>query len=221
VRESSVVLLSGGLDSAANLGFCRLRDNPVLALTIDYGQRAAKAEIRAAEKLARHFEVPHRVLELPWLGALGGSALTDETRELPKMKPTELDVLSRARQTAKSVWVPNRNGVLINVAAALAERMEARQVVVGFNAEEAVTFPDNSREFLGRATEALRLSTANGVRVACYTTEWDKSRIVAELRREVPSFPFELVWSCYQSGPRPCGECESCRRNARALEARP
>jgi 7-cyano-7-deazaguanine synthase len=211
------VLLSGGLDSAANLAFCRLRDEPVLALTVDYGQRAAPAEIRAAQALSKHFDVPHQIVELPWLGALGGSSLTDSSQRVPKMAVADLDNLGVATQTAKSVWVPNRNGVLINAAASFAERMEATRVVVGFNAEEAVTFPDNSADFLARASKALELSTANHVRVACYTTEWDKTTIVAELRTQSPDFPFEHVWSCYQAGPRPCGECESCRRMARAL----
>jgi 7-cyano-7-deazaguanine synthase len=215
-----VVLLSGGLDSAANLALCRLEDEPVLALTADYGQRAASAEITAARALCRHFEVRHEVIELRWLGALGGSSLTDSSQEVPEMAADELDELSVARETAKSVWVPNRNGVLISVAAAHAERLGAEQVVVGFNAEEAVTFPDNSIEFLRRSTAALELSTATRVRVACYTSEWDKTKIVAELRERVPAFPFESVWSCYLPGPRPCGACESCRRQARALGAR-
>jgi 7-cyano-7-deazaguanine synthase len=218
VREKSVVLLSGGLDSSANLAFCRLRDEPVLALTVDYGQRAASSEIRAARALSSRFDVRHEVLELRWLGELGGSSLTDSAKPVPKMESSQLDNLEVARETAKSVWVPNRNGVLINVAAARAERLGASRVVVGFNAEEAATFPDNSGEFIARATRALELSTANQVKVACYTTEWDKTKIVAELRRQVPEFPFDLVWSCYHAGDRPCGECESCRRMARALK---
>jgi 7-cyano-7-deazaguanine synthase len=215
----SVVLLSGGLDSAANLAFCRLQDEPVLALTVNYGQRAAQAELRAARALAQHFKVVHQKLELPWMGELGGSSLTDRAQDVPRMAPSDLDTLSIARQTAKSVWVPNRNGVLINAAAAFAERVGAAQVVVGFNAEEAVTFPDNSADFLKRATDSLALSTANQVRVRCYSTDWDKRRIVAELRRQVPAFPFDLLWSCYNDGSRPCGECESCQRLKRALQS--
>lgn len=216
MSERSVVLLSGGLDSAANLAFCRERDEPVLALTVRYGQRAQDREVAAAAALAEHYEVEHRVLDLPWLGWLGGSALTDRSQDVPQLDAARLDDLGVIRETARQVWVPNRNGVLINVAAAFGERVGASQVVVGFNSEEATTFPDNSADYLRAASGALAYSTANRARVACYTIDWDKTRIVAELRKLSRPFPFETVWSCYHGGEKPCGICESCRRFARA-----
>jgi 7-cyano-7-deazaguanine synthase len=211
-----VVLLSGGLDSAANLAFCRRHDEPVLALTADYGQRAALREIDAARLLCSHFDVRHEVVRLPWLGQLGGSSLTETSRAVPVLGADQLDVREATESAARSVWVPNRNGVLIAMAAAFAERLGADRVVVGFNLEEAVTFPDNSGEFLHAATAALAFSTATKVEAYCYTTEWDKRRIVDELRRSIPDFPFSALWSCYHGADRPCGSCESCRRFERA-----
>lgn len=216
-RARSVVLLSGGLDSAANLALCAERDHPVLALTVDYGQRAARKEIDAARSLSAHYGVEHRVLELRWLGALGGSSLTDTQQDVPELATSQLDDLSVITGSAAAVWVPNRNGVLINVAAAFAERAGATRVVVGFNAEEAVTFPDNSEDFLHRATSALALSTSNRASVRCYTVRMNKREIVAELRKLPRPFPFDRIWSCYHGGEKPCGACESCRRQARAL----
>jgi len=121
-------------------------------------------------------------------------------------------------KSAKSVWVPNRNGILINAAAAYAEKLGAHRVVVGFNVEEASTFPDNSEEFLKRATRSLEYSTSNQVEVYCYTTSLNKRQIVRELRALPRKFPFELLWSCYEGGETPCGRCESCQRQARAFE---
>jgi 7-cyano-7-deazaguanine synthase len=217
-RSRSVVLLSGGLDSAANLALCAERDEPVLALTVDYGQRAFEPELRAARALCELYGVRHERLDLRWLGALGGSSLTAREQAVPDVATHLLDDARTTQASAKAVWVPNRNGVLINAAASYAERLGASRVVVGFNAEEAVTFPDNSGEFLKRASDALAYSTAGGtVSVHCYTTEWDKKRIVAELRALPSPFPFERIWSCYHGGDRPCGACESCRRLTRAL----
>lgn len=213
----SVVLLSGGLDSTANLAFSFEWDRPVLALTFDYGQRAAKAEIRAASAISRYYGIPHRVISLSWLGALGGSALTDQRLQLPGLAIDQLDSRIAATFTAKAVWVPNRNGVLIQVAAAVAESEGAKQVIVGFNAEEAVTFPDNSTAFIEATNRALAYSTSNGVRVGCYTDKKTKSEFVEDLRRLARPFPFDLIWSCYEGGEQPCEQCESCSRLARAL----
>jgi 7-cyano-7-deazaguanine synthase len=213
----SVILLSGGLDSAANLAICVERDEPVLALTTDYGQRAFEPELRAARSLCDYYGVRHASADLRWLGALGGSSLTSRDSAVPDVATALLDDARTTQASAKAVWVPNRNGVLINVAAAYAERLGATRVVVGFNVEEAATFPDNSAEYLARATAGLAYSTANQVSVYCYTTALNKRQIVADLRGLARAFPFERIWSCYQSGPEPCGACESCRRLTRAL----
>jgi 7-cyano-7-deazaguanine synthase len=217
-RLRSLILLSGGLDSAANLAFAHYFDTPVLALTVDYGQRAVLPEIRAAKLFADYYGVPHQVLDLKWLGALGGSALTSNAIDIPNMATDKLDDLKTATSTAKSVWVPNRNGLLINAAAAIAESMKAQQVVVGFNKEEAATFPDNSSQFLGVSTLSLKYSTSNGVKVACYTDMMMKTEIVQSIRNLPTKFPFEHVWSCYHGGEKMCGECESCKRFIRATK---
>lgn len=217
MAKASVVLLSGGLDSAANLAFAVERDRVVLALTADYGQKAATQELRAAADLARHYSVPHQVVDLRWLGRLGGSSLTEQGQTVPELDSSQLDRLEITRKSASAVWVPNRNGVLINAAAAYAERLAAERVVVGFNREEAATFPDNSEDFLRKATAALALSTANQIEVFSYTLSWDKREIVAQVRHLAKEFPFEKLWSCYLSGEKPCGQCESCQRLKRAL----
>lgn len=224
-RAQSVVLLSGGLDSSANLAFAVQRDQPILALTVNYGQRAAQREFEAARRMCLHYDVRHETVEIPWLGALGGSALTVAGLGMPDVASVDLDRREVITESAKAVWVPNRNGILISIAAAYAERLGASQVVVGFNSEEAATFPDNSIAYLEQMSRALSYSTANGVRVQCYTAAWDKKRICLELDRleqdaGVKSFPWDAVWSCYQGGEHPCGKCESCRRLTRARESR-
>ena len=215
-RLKSLILLSGGLDSSANLAFADYYDLPVLALTIDYGQRAVEPEIKASKKLADYYGVPHQVLDLKWLGALGGSALTSSAIDVPKIDSNKLDDLKTAQGTAKQVWVPNRNGLFINAAAAIAEVKGAQQIIVGFNKEEAATFPDNSSQFLGVCNLSLRYSTSTGVKVACYTDMLVKTEIVRAVRNLPKRFPFEFVWSCYHGGEKMCGECESCKRFLRA-----
>ncbi|HZE96540.1 MAG TPA: 7-cyano-7-deazaguanine synthase, partial [Planctomycetota bacterium] len=150
-----VAILSGGLDSTVSLAAATRKMKVVLAITFDYGQRAAKRERDASTKIAKHYKVPHRVLAIPWLADLTSTALVNRRAALPV---NEMSVRS-----AKAVWVPNRNGVFIEVAAAVAEALGADTVLAGFNREEAATFPDNSREYLAAINGALRYSTRSRV----------------------------------------------------------
>ena len=210
-----VALLSGGLDSLVAAALAREEHELLLALTCDYGQRAAARELLAAQTQAEWLGCAHRCVALPWLGELGGNALTDPGRELPAPAAEELDSPAAAAASARAVWVPNRNGVLVNVAAALAESLGAEAVVCGFNAEEAATFPDNSPEFMQAVEGLWRFSTARGLRLLSPTAALDKTAIVREGRRL--GAPLPLVWSCYRGAARPCWSCESCRRLRRAL----
>ena len=124
------------------------------------------------------------------------------------------DALDADATTAPDVWIPNRNGVFLNVAAAFAESLGADTIVTGFNAEEAAAFPDNSTQFIEACNAAFKFSTRNAVRAVSYTAEMDKARIF-ELALE-HDVPLELVWPCYLGGESICGECESCVRFLRA-----
>lgn len=212
----TVILLSGGLDSSANLALAHARGDRLAALTVHYGQRAWESERRAARALAAHYGASWRELELPFLGQLGGSALTDASMAVPRLSRDVLDTLSVVTKSADAVWVPNRNGVLIHLACAYAESMGASSVLVGFNREEGATFPDNTRAFMDSINASLEYSTRGKVRVDSLTVDLDKREIVAELRRLARPFPMQLVWSCYFAGEEPCGNCESCQRLFRA-----
>jgi len=209
----SVALLSGGLDSTVALAQGLLETEVVLALTFDYGQKAARRECEAASGLAAHWGIPHRVIDLPFLAEITGTALV--RGEVPEPAADLLDDLVQARATASAVWVPNRNGLFLNVAACFAESLGAGLIITGFNREEAVTFPDNSQEFVAAANGALAFSTANQVKVLSFTQRLNKVEIV-QLGRRL-GVPWQWVWSCYHGGDRPCGRCESCLRFARAI----
>ena len=220
VTKRSIILLSGGLDSAVNLAYCSKKDLPVLALTIDYGQRAVKNEIHAAKKFAQYFNVEHQVVDLRWLGNISQSALNNTHLNIPQFTEDSLDHKVTTQNSAKQVWVSNRNGLFVQVAAAFAESYNAEQVVVGFNLEEAQTFPDNSTQFIEAVNHALSFSTLNGVKLNCYTDRLIKKEMVEQLLKLHPSFPFQWVWSCYQAGDKHCNLCESCLRFNRALKVK-
>jgi 7-cyano-7-deazaguanine synthase len=214
---TAVALLSGGLDSTVAAALAQREHRLRVAITADYGQRAAVREIAAARRIANVLGCEHRVIELPFLAAVTRTALVARDRELPALAADQLDeVAGAAAESMRAVWVPNRNGLLLAAAAAIAEGLDATVVIVGFNREEAATFPDNGADFLAATTAALRFSTANGVRVESPTVELDKREVVAEGIRIGAPLPY--VWSCYRGQERHCGRCESCLRLFRALD---
>ena len=213
---AAVVLLSGGLDSSFNLYRALIQNRVVLALTFNYGQRAALSEIGAAAKLTREAGVPHKVIDVPWFRDFTSTSLVSGA-PIPSGSAIAIDDHEKSEASAKSVWVPNRNGILLNIAAGFAEGLGASLVIPGFNLEEAATFPDNSAPFLATLDACWKFSTATGVQTHCYSTQLTKTQIVAQAK--ALELPFADLWPCYLDGERWCGQCESCQRYARALAA--
>jgi 7-cyano-7-deazaguanine synthase len=213
--EKYVVLLSGGLDSVVSLFIAKNRGHIELALTFDYGQRAAANEIAAAAYFCEKLGVRHQVINISWLRDLTSTALVDQSLPLPQLK--DLDDLEEGGRSAKAVWVPNRNGVFINIAASFAESLGVANIVPGFNKEEAATFPDNSEEFITAVNGSLSLSTLSKVKVVCFTSDMTKTDLIRAAKEL--AIPLDKLWSCYRAGTRPCGVCESCQRTQRALNS--
>lgn len=200
-----------------NAVLARERHGSIHAMTFDYGQRAAAREIAAAKQFCDRWHFHHTVIALPWLQQWTRTALVNPAAALPTFTPTDqaLNDWQRAHASASAVWVPNRNGVFIQIAAALAESVRAEWIVTGFNAEEATTFPDNTAEFVARTNAALALSTLSVPQVVSYTQAMTKAEIVqCACVRDVP---LRWCWPCYEGGETWCGQCESCARFQRAL----
>lgn len=200
----AVILLSGGLDSAYNLASAIRRYSPILALTFDYGQRARRPEIKAARSLTAIYRTDHQVIRLPWLRELAPPAMVTPGMPLP----------ARAGRIT-DIWIPNRNGVFVAVAAAYAEKHKASYVIAGFNREEARDFRDNSGAFIRATNKALEYSCAHKVDLVSFSARLTKVEIVKKAARL--GIPLPQIYPCYGEGPRPCGKCISCRRMARAL----
>lgn len=211
-------MLSSGLDSVAALSIAQDKMDVELALVFDYGQRSAKREIEYSKKVSDYFGIEHQVIELGWLASVTKTSLVDTDRDVPEMSMEKIadDAdPSICIDSAKNVWVPNRNGVLINIAASFAESMGLEYVIVGFNKEEGATFPDNTPEFISAIDGSLSYSTMNGVKVLAPLIGMDKKEIVSKAIDS--NAPLEFSWSCYHGDDIPCGTCESCMRRKRAF----
>ena len=212
---SALFLLSGGLDStvAATL-YARDVGSMSLGLFVDYGQRALEPERRAVRAIGEVLGVEVIETQVQLLKEVTETALVNERAPLPRPSKENLDC--RGEETADAGWVPNRNGILVNLAAALAEARGLDTVVVGFNREEGATFPDNTADYVERLNASLDLSTRGAVHVECPTLGMTKAELLREGR--VAGAPVDLTWSCYEGGESACLTCESCCRRIRAEE---
>ncbi len=206
----SIVLLSGGLDSLVSLGIKRDELKIELALTFDYGQKSLEKEIQASEKICKFYNINHKIIKLDWLKQITTTSLVSSTDV-----PTG-DELKNNVESAKKVWIPNRNGLFLNIAGCYADAQNYDYILIGANREEAQTFPDNSQEFIDSINKEFEKSTLKHPKVVAPLINYDKNDIVkVALAYKVP---LELTMSCYQGAEGHCGICESCLRLKHALE---
>jgi len=214
MKKSAVVCLSGGLDSAVSLLWAEKNYSELTALFFNYKQKALVQERKASKYFAKLVGAEFIEINLGFLGDVSNSSLNKDNQDVPTGESVRIGNKKISAKTAKSVWVPNRNGLFISVAASMAEAREHDDIIVGFNKEEASTFPDNSRDFVDRTNAALKFSTKNQVQVMSPTIDLNKIEIFdLGLRLGLNA---EKVWSCYKSGETICEECESCKRFLRA-----
>jgi len=213
-KPKAVSVLSGGLDSTVATAYFKDKYD-IHAITFNYGQKSAKMEIRSAKSICEELNIEHTVVELPWLKKLGKSALTSDT-EVPELKVDELDNKEICNETARKVWVPGRNVVFTAIATSFAEAEDAKIIIVGWDLEEAVTFPDNSKEFLDAFNKVLKIGTLEGVEIKAPVIDLNKDEIV-KLGIRINA-PLDLSYSCYMGEKEHCGICESCMRRKRAFK---
>jgi len=211
--ERAVVLLSGGLDSTTTLAIARADGYLCHGLTVDYGQRH-RAELASARAVADAFGVEdYKLLRLD-LDRIGGSALTDPAIAVPETPGEGIPV----------TYVPARNTVLLGLALAYAEVIEARDLFIGVNALDYSGYPDCRPEFI-RAFEALaQLATKAGVEGARFRIHTplialSKSEIIQAGARL--GVDYGLTVSCYQADDtgRACGRCDACRFRSEGFAA--
>ncbi len=208
----AIVLLSGGLDSATVLAIAREAGFGCHALSLDYGQRH-RAELAAAARVAEALgAVEHRVMRLG-LGDLGGSALTDAAIAVPEQPGEGIPV----------TYVPARNTVMLALALARAEELDARDIFIGVNAVDYSGYPDCRPEFIAAFERLANLATRAGIEGKSLTVHAPLQHLTkAEIIRRgaILGVDYAHTVSCYQADPegRACGVCDACRLRRQGFE---
>ncbi len=216
--EKCVVLLSGGLDSATVLAMQvkqRGAEN-VKALNMTYGQKHDR-EIESAKKLAEYYGVSYQELDMSEaLSFSDCSLLKHSSREIKHESYAE-----QLRETSGSpvdTYVPFRNGLFLSAAVAYALSVGADIVCCGVHADDAAgnAYPDCSGDFIKAMAAAAAYGTSGKIKLNAPFASINKAEIV-KIGTEL-GVPYELTWSCYEGGDKPCGKCGTCIDRAKAFE---
>lgn len=212
--KKAISVLSGGLDCTVATSVYA-KEYYIHAITFNYGQKAFEQELNASKAICERMGFKHSVIDLPWLAEISNSTLnTDEN--IPEVSEDDLDDIKKSSETASSVWVPGRNMVFTSIATSYAESIGAEIIIVGWDAEEAATFPDNSKEFLNAFNELIKIGSPENIKIEAPAIDLSKEEIV-KLGLDVGA-PMELSYSCYAGRDKHCGVCESCMRRKRAFK---
>jgi 7-cyano-7-deazaguanine synthase len=208
MTKKAIVLVSGGLDSATVLAMAKEQGFECYALSFNYGQRHT-SELTAAQRVAAQMGVKeHKVVTLN-LDDIGGSALTDDSIDVPEQESEGIPV----------TYVPARNTVFLAIALGWAEVIEAQDIFIGVNAVDYSGYPDCRPEFIEAFERTANLATKMGVegqeiRINTPLMKLSKADIVKDGTKL--GVDYALTVSCYQADDdgRACGKCDACRLRA-------
>lgn len=203
--KKAVVLLSGGLDSATVLAIARSQGYECYCLSLDYHQRHV-AELQAAKRVAQSLgAADHQIAQLD-LSMFGGSALTDNKIDVPEAPTEGIPV----------TYVPARNTIMLSLALAWAETLEAQDIFIGVNALDYSGYPDCRQEYVAAFQHMANLATKSAVEGKTITVhapliDMTKAQIIQS--GHALGFDYGMTVSCYQADAqgRACGVCDSCR----------
>ena len=202
----AVLIYSGGLDSTTLL--YEFRESIALAVTFDYGSKHNAREIAYAKEHCKKLGVRHLVIPLGFIGQYFRSDLLQSGGEIPEG--------SYADENMKSTVVPFRNGIMLAVAAGLAESYDLDAIMLANHSGDHAIYPDCRPAFIDAFAAAVEAGTYNGVKVLspyCNITKRDIA-----LRGHALGVDYAETYSCYKGGERHCGKCGTCVERKEALE---
>ena len=204
--KKAVILLSGGLDSATTLYYARHKGYKCSCLVFDYAQRHKK-EIKCAIRLAKLNKCDYKIvrIKLPW----SKSALTDKRIKLPLNR--NIKVMAKE---IPATYVPARNTIFLSFAVSYAESIGAKNIFIGANALDYSGYPDCRPNYIKAYEKAVNLCTKSGatgkkIKIETPLIRLKKNQII-ELGIKL-KVPYNITWSCYSGGKKPCGVCDSCK----------
>ncbi len=212
MNKKAVILLSGGLDSATVLAIAQSNGFECHTMSFDYGQRH-RSELEASKELSALMEAKsHKIIQLD-LQTIGGSALTDNTIDVPDYGASGIP----------QTYVPARNTLFLSLALGWAEVLGARDIFIGANNIDYSGYPDCRPEYIQAFEAMANLATKAGVEGDCFRIQaplldMSKAEVIKEGSRL--GVEYGITISCYQADEqgRACGHCDSCHYRMKGFQ---
>lgn len=203
--RDSVIVLSGGMDSTTLLW--DKKERIALAVTFDYGSRHNAREIECARKNCEILGIEHVVIPLDFMGKYFKSSLLIGGDDIPEGHYTD--------ENMKSTVVPFRNGIMLAIAAGLAESRGLKRVMMANHSGDHAIYPDCRPGFVAAMSRAISEGTYDSIEIDAPYTNITKSDI-ARIGKRI-GVDYRLTYSCYKGGEKHCGKCGTCVERAEAL----
>ena len=204
-KKDSLIVVSGGMDSVTLL--YEYKERIALALSFDYGSNHNAREIPLAAMHCQRLGIEHLTLSLGFMHDYFRSSLLEGADAIPEG--------SYAEANMKSTVVPFRNGIMLAIAAGMAESRGLSQVLIANHNGDHAIYPDCRNEFICAMDAATKAGTYANVRVAAPYTNISKTDI-ARKGKEL-GIDYSETWSCYKGGEKHCGRCATCVERREAL----
>lgn len=205
--KDSLMVLSGGMDSTTML--YDFQERIALAVSFDYGSKHNAREIPFARLHCQRLGIPHLVIPLDFMQRYFASSLLLGGEAIPEGNYDD--------ENMRSTVVPFRNGIMLSVAAGLAETHGLSRVMIANHAGDHAIYPDCRPEFVKSMSEAVSNGTYAHLTVEAPYTHLTKADIAR--RGKALGIDYSETWSCYQGGEKHCGRCGTCRERREALAA--
>ncbi len=203
--KNSIIVLSGGLDSTTML--YEYRERIAMAVSFHYASNHNDRELTFAKLHCERLGIPHLIIPLDFIGRYFNSSLLAGADAIPEGHYND--------DNMRSTVVPFRNGIMLAVAAGLAENNGLQYVMIANHAGDHTIYPDCRPEFIAAMDAAISSGTYNNARILAPYTNISKADIAR--RGKLLKIDYAETWSCYKGGEVHCGKCGTCIERREAL----
>lgn len=203
--QDSIIILSGGLDSTTML--YEYKDDIALALSFDYGSNHNARELAFARLHCERLGIPHIIIPLDFIHQYFRSSLLEGADAIPEGNYND--------DNMRSTVVPFRNGIMLAIAAGMAETRGLSRIMMANHAGDHAIYPDCRQSFVDAMNQAIMAGTYEGITLFTPYTNLTKADIARH--GKALGIDYSETWSCYKGGEKHCGKCGTCTERREAL----